>query len=397
MKFAELVESLDLPQTQVAERAWEDGRRRVRRRRGAIAAGASTLAVACILGVIGLTRPDHATTPTPMPHPPMRSVEPRTAPLVQDLLTHGRWRAELGDMDYRRFSGNLDRAVPLSQDPVDRAALAMADPDDEAGAFVLGEDGRWRRVDVPGLVAVHHSGSYTSPALRPTALSPDATRLALPQPNALVVVDLTTATHHRYEVPGPGNTYAIWVDASHVLVVQGGAQHGTMVDLRDGSRSPSPYGPSTRFFENDNLTWGRGDELLLHSVLKWGDGRSVRTEATNSAGFFPQPPLVRNDVVVGDGGVYYDRNNDLPVNTLGITVVDGSNGKVLAYLPLEGQNAYAALLLGWDGDRPVIGVPIPEESGGLFVFAWDWEAGALDPIGHVTGMWTSWGTGQVRE
>jgi hypothetical protein len=271
VKIAELVESLDLPQTHVAERAWDDGQRRVRRRRGIVAAGGAAIAVAGVVAVTMGNGPDREPAPTPRPSP-TRTTEPRTAPLVQDLLTHGHWRAELTDMDYQMFDGNLAHATPLSTDPMERAALAMADPDDEAGAFVLGEDGRWRRVDVPGLDAVHHSGSYTSPALRPTALSPQATHLALPQPNALVVVDLTTGTDRHYDVPGPGNTYAIWADASHVLVVQGGADHGTMVDLRDGSRSPSPYGPSTRFLRNDNLTWSIADELGLHSVLRWGDG-----------------------------------------------------------------------------------------------------------------------------
>ena len=39
----------------------------------------------------------------------------------------------------------------------------MADPDDEAGAYVLGDDGDWRHLDVDGLVPVC-DGTYTSPA-----------------------------------------------------------------------------------------------------------------------------------------------------------------------------------------------------------------------------------------
>jgi hypothetical protein len=391
MRIAELIESLDLPQTQVAEDAWVRARRRVRRRRGALAAAASSVAVSSVIAVLVVAPTDHAERPSSAPSPSTTEGVDRIP--VQRLLTGGRWRLELTDLDYGRYSGDLGAAVPLSQDPVDRAALAMGDPEDEAGAFVLGEDGGWRRVDVPGLVAVRDGAGYTSPVVRPTALSPDATKLALPQPNALVVVDLPTATSRRSDVRGPGNAYAIWADETHVLVAQEQERHGTMVDLSDGSTDPSTYGPSTRFLGETTLTWSRAQNLRLYSYLVWGDGRRVRTPADNNAGYFPQPPLVKDDVVIGVGGV--DRSGSgLTASTTGITAVDGSTGHVLAHLPLQGQAAGTALLFGWQDDRPIIGVPLPQEMGGLFVFAWDWRAGELDPIGHV-GTWTSWGTGQV--
>ncbi len=45
-------------------------------------------------------------------------------------------------MDFQRFGGQLERAVPLSTHPVDRAAIAMADPQERGNpALVLGEDG----------------------------------------------------------------------------------------------------------------------------------------------------------------------------------------------------------------------------------------------------------------
>jgi hypothetical protein len=394
MRIAELVDSLDLPRTEVAERAWEQGRRRVRRRRGALAAGAAAVAVACIAGVIVVSGPDHATTPSPAPSP-SRTDEPRTASLVQPLLTHGRLQQELVNMDFQRFGGHLDQAVPLSSDPVRRAAIAMGYYADDATALVLGEDGEWRRVDVPGLVPVHDQSGYTSPIVRPTSLSPDATELALPQPNGLVVVDLTDGTSRRYDVPGPGNTYAVWADASHVLVAQEQDVHGTMVDLDDGSLARSTYGPSTRFLGDTTLTWG-WDRQPLYSSLHWGDGRNVRTRADNSGGLFPQPPLVNGDVVIGLGGVAASQDPQLNLTT-GFEVVDGSTGKLLAYLPLPGRvKGTTALLLGWDGDRPIIGAPLPPQMGFVFVFAWDWRRGVVEPIG-VVGPWTSWGTGDVTE
>jgi len=391
MNFTDLLDRLELPPTSVAETAWEEGRRRVLRRRGAAAAGAASLAVACVVGIVVVTSPRQDKVPSPAPSP-TESTEPRTAPLVQRLLTGGRWRLELVDMDYGRFSGNYDGAVPLSSAPVGRASLAIGDPRDKAGALVLGEDGTWRRVDVAGLVPVTDESGYTSPVVRPTSLSPDATHLALPQPNALVLVDLTDGSSRRYDVPGPANTYAIWADDEHVLVAEELAVRGTMVDLRDGTTRPSAHGPSTAFLGDATLTWARNHDL--DSVLQWGDGRHVRTPANNAGGFFPQPPLVRDNVVVGLGGVVSSRDPELSL-TVGIEIVDGSTGNLLAYLPLTKGKGSSALLFGWDGDRPIVGVPLPQESSGLFVFTWDWHQGELHPVGHVP-EWTSWGAGDLH-
>ena len=33
--------------------------------------------------------------------------------------------------------------------------------------------------------------------------------------------------------------------------------------------------------------------------MRWEDGREVPSPANNSGGFYPQPPLVSGDVVVG--------------------------------------------------------------------------------------------------
>jgi hypothetical protein len=391
VRIDELVETLDLPETAIAERAWEDARRRVRRRRGAAAAGAAALAVTCVVGVTVALRPDAASVPTPAPPPsPSRTVAQRTAPLVQQLWMHGHWRSAVRGIAFVPGSA----APPgVSTDPVRRAALAINAPGDPARVLVLGEDGRWRGVDVPGLVPAGTQKSYPRPILRPTSLSPDATKLALPQPNALVVVDLAKGTSRRYDVPGPGNLYPAWTDDTHVLLTAEGARHGTVVDLADGSRTPSPYGETTAFADGTTVTWDAGGPT--HSTLVWGDGRQVRTLGDNGGGFFPQPPLVKDGVVVGVGGLYSDSRAPA-VGTIGINVVDGSSGKVLAYLPVTTGDGTDAKLLGWDGGHPLIGLPHPGVVN-LDVFAWDWQHGTLDPVASVGARDVSWGTGRFRE
>lgn len=106
---------------------------------------------------------------------------------------------------------------------------------------------------------------------------------------------------------------------------------------------------------------------------------------------------MRGDVVVGMGGVAFSplRHPEL-ANTNGFQVVDGTTGKLLAFLPISYNASLTALLLGWDGDRPIVGVPLPGQPGALAAFAWDWREGEVASVG-VVGDWTSWGTGVVRE
>jgi hypothetical protein len=310
---------------------------------------------------------------------------------VQRLVIGGAWRSLIAAFPLDRLPA-LDNLPPLESDPVEHAALVMTDPSNDNLPLVLGdEDGLWRQVQRPRLGPVLHSPGYFSPVVRPGSLSPDATLLAIPQPDALVVVDLTDGSHRRYAVPGSHNTFVTWVDDGHVLVVQGGAQHGVMVDLADRSVEPTAYGPTTAFLDGNTLTWAPD---VLHNDLRWGDGRVVSTDANNAGGYFPEPPLVRDDVAVGVMCVC-SGDLGLPFTTWGVVAVDGSSGKILAYLPVTHSKGTQSLLLGWDGDDPVIGLSIHQASGYLYVFSWDWREGALHPIVRV-GDWTSWGTGQVR-
>jgi hypothetical protein len=389
MNLADVLDQVELPATRVADTAWDEARRRMLRRRGQTAGGVAAVAVAATVAVVvgAGSGQKAATPPAPAPTP---TIEQRTAPLVQRLWMHGHWRSEVADLDFGRIPGSA--APPaLSTDPVGHAALAINDPGLKSRVLVLGDDDRWRAVDVPGLVPAGSQELYPRAILRPTSLSPDATRLALPQPNALVVVDLTQGTSRRYDVPGPANLYPVWIDRTHLLLTQEGARHGTIVDLTHGTRTPSPYGETTAFAGDTTVTWDAGGPT--HSTLVWGDGRRVRTIGDNGGGFFPQPPLVRNGVVVGVGGIHSDGRAPW-FGTIGIDVVDGATGKVLAYLPLTRGKGTDATLLGWESDRPLIGIPHPGVVN-LDVFAWDWRHGSLDPIGSVGARDVAWGTGRL--
>ena len=111
----------------------------------------------------------------------------------------------------------------------------MGDPEDQAAAYVLGDDGDWRRLDVAGLtpVADGYDRMYTSSVVRPTGLDPSGTRLAIPQLDTLVVVDLTTGESEEYDVPGPRRVLVAGRDRRRGVVGDGGDRY--VVGLGEGS------------------------------------------------------------------------------------------------------------------------------------------------------------------
>jgi hypothetical protein len=259
-------------------------------------------------------------------------------------------------------------------------------------AAVLGVSD-WRHLDVDGLVPVGVDEVFTTPVVRATGLDDGATRLAIPQPGGLVVVDLTSGDAERYDVPG-SPSYVSWLDDSHVLVADGRAPTGTMVDLADDSTERSPYGPSTRVLADGSaLTWdGRRPP-------EWSDGRIVTTPADNAAGYYPQPPLVRDEVVIGQHQRNSVRNPPpgKPPSALsdgnGLVAVDVDTGAPGAFLPL-GDDIAATSLLGWAGDLPVVGlVGLEDDVLQIRVATWDFMSGELYPLAVLPSSWVAWGVG----
>jgi hypothetical protein len=386
MNLRELVETVDVPPTRVAEEAWDRARQRVVRRR-ATAAGAAGIVVVVGLVGVGVSGSGGDRRPEPLRPSPTTSGEDADFP-----VTVPDW----GELAVDTVPAPGPDAPDLSSDPVGSASLAVAT--DNTTAYVLGDDGAWRLVDVDGLQPVTDHGGNESPVVRPAGLSANGTMLALPQPDALVVVDLTKGTSQRYDVPGPANTYVIWQDSTHVLVVEENRLHGTLVDVATGSTSASDHSRATRVLPDGSaLTWDWG------TPMRWDDGREVTSRANNSGGFFPQPPLVSGDgdVVVGLHGVGRPMSDpgayaaDTLFNHNGVVAVDGDDGDILGFLQLGKGKGDASILLGWSGDLPVVGLATSVSAQQLrtHVVIWDYRAGTVEPLATLPSWWVSWGIG----
>ncbi len=394
MDLRELVDGVDVPDTRVADEAWDRARRRLRRRWGWSAGAAGALVAATLVGAAalvpdaGLPRPAPATTtPDPTPsrtpgsHLPLTIIKP----------------------DWEALAAAPALAPPadapaLSADPVDHAALVIGDAGDEATAYVLGDDGRWRRIDVPGLVPMTEDGVNSSPFTALTALDPTGTRMAIPQPGSLVVVDLTTGESRRYDVSGIARHYAVWVDDTQVLVAVDQSESSVVLDLATGNTEASPLDPSTRFLPDGSmLSWP-----WPGSDYTW-NGVDTSSPVNNDAAFTASPPLVRDGrgVVVNNG---YEIRHPAPefppqrvTSTIGIAAVDLASGDPIGYVqltrPLAAKGTYS-MLLGWRGSDPVLGLVNEQLSSiHLIVVAWDVDAGTLAPIATLPSWLVVWGVG----
>ena len=205
-------------------------------------------------------------------------------------------------------------------------------------------------------------------------------------------MDLTTGDAERYDVPGQ-NTYAIWHDASHVLVAGEPGATGTVVDLDTGGIEPSAYGPSTRVLPDGSaLTWGAGTPRC--------DGTTARSSR------WPTTPAAssRNrhwssgegDVVVGLhglGGPSSEPDSTLVTHN-GVVAVDGDDGAVLGFLQLDTGKGNASTLLGWAGDLPVLGLVRAEDNAfQTRVVTWDYRSGELHPLAVLPTWFVAWGVG----
>ncbi len=205
MNLRELIEDVDVPDTRVAEGTWERARGRVRRRR-LVTTGAAGLAVATARSPSADARRSAGRRPGAA----------RLADADRRSGRDGRDRPRLGGA--RRQPGALAhcRRRPAEREPRRPRVPGHGGPGRRRRCVRARRRRRLAAARRPGLQPVRN-GTHIRALVRSTSLDETATRLAIPQPDGLFVVDLTTGDAERYDVPGQ-NTYALWHDASHVLV-----------------------------------------------------------------------------------------------------------------------------------------------------------------------------------
>ncbi|WP_433831358.1 hypothetical protein ACQP2E_13295 [Actinoplanes sp. CA-015351] len=198
----------------LAHTAWSRARRTRQRRYGISVAAVAALTISAAFFPT-------ASQNTPLPEPIATSLTPQVHRIPAGLPT--RLIAPLPPRSADLIPGDVQ---PLSAYPIE-AAMAVFQPTvPEPGAepepiYAVAPDGIWVELDVADLTFTHDEGGNRAAPLRPLSLSPDRRRIAIPQPQAVVVVDLPTATAHRIGVPGL-NEQVAWQDDTTVLVGAGG-------------------------------------------------------------------------------------------------------------------------------------------------------------------------------
>jgi hypothetical protein len=247
------------------QKLWDSGTRLRRRRQLTVIAGAAVTTVAITVASVAVQARDSALPDRPAttasPTPPDDSVAPLgKVPYVTEEQVQPQFDpAELDSVPWDpaitvRSWDPVD-PVPLVDDPVEHAAVAVQSNYDEPDAIaVLGDDGRWRSLDVSGL-DFPNSYEYELGVSR-GSLSPDGTHLALGQIDGVVVVDLTSGARRTYDVPGLGPRWqsrqVFWnPDATRVYVSSAAATPARAIDLATGETAAVPFEPGASAFLAD--------------------------------------------------------------------------------------------------------------------------------------------------
>ncbi|MEU8660392.1 hypothetical protein [Actinoplanes philippinensis] len=285
-RLTELLEetSADVTPPAFAATAWATARR-VRRRRQVLATVAAFAAVIAVtVPLRGRDRDDiRPAPPAPVPSVPVPSARVVAVRGV-DVVPPAPVLRPVSPLpaDFTIPAG----APELSGHPVDRAVAVVQERDPESAdrsmrpLHVLDAAGKWVRIDVGDLVRTHDGGGNEADPLRSTSLSPDGRRVAVPQPEALVVIDLPAAKAHRIPVLGL-NEQVMWSGDAIVLVGQGAA--GVVrVDWAAATVSPEPAAMSAWHGGGSAVASGDIAELIGaeggRKVRVWrpGDARPVR-------------------------------------------------------------------------------------------------------------------------
>jgi hypothetical protein len=309
----------------LAEPAWSRAHRVRRRRRALVAVAAAAAVVVGTSTVVTALRPE-GPVPVPAGPTPSPTLQP-TVPGVDHVpATPDRARPAGLPVDLS-VAPPADSAT-LTQRPLDHA-IALVQLHAAEGAiaplpvYALAADGSWRRIEVVDLTFIRDADGNRADPLRSTALSPDGRHAAIAQPDAIILVDLTSGDVRHIVRPGY-HELVLWRDNRTVLV--GGDAAVYTVDVATATAEPvnaavplwdlavPPVGerwiqlPPTAAYHRDaarpvlrHLSWALSDPrgelpvdssgLAPYGVLDWHGPALRRGELVVRAGWGYTPTL----------------------------------------------------------------------------------------------------------
>ena len=216
----------------------------------------------------GCTSPtDEDSVSTPSPAAPTPSVTQAAVDDVDIVITRPDWPS----LETDAVAPPRRDAVPLSENPVRRAALAVTDLAGDRGIYVLGRDGEWRRSTVRtcGTSSRGPAGVARALAQRPRRQRHPAGCSSGREPGRDRPDDRGL---RALRVPGQ-NDHVAWEDPSHVLVGQDRRLSGRLVDLETGQLTESTHRDTTRVpcrRPRSDVGWRPGQRQLLLQRVEVG-------------------------------------------------------------------------------------------------------------------------------
>ncbi|MFC4071744.1 hypothetical protein [Actinoplanes subglobosus] len=388
-RLTELFEetAADVAAPALAATAWATARR-VRRRRQVLASVAAFAAV--VAATVPLRdRGDHID-----PAPPAPSVSPVTPGV--DVMPEKPATKSLAPLP-ATFAIPAD-VRKLSEHPVDRAVAVVQHHTWEQldqsmrPLYVIDVMGQWTVVDVGDLTRTRDESGNEADPLRSTALSPDGRRVAVPQPEALVVIDLPAGKAHRIPLPGL-NEQVMWSGDATVFVGQGSVGV-TRVDWATGTVSAEPAAMNAWIGGGSRDAAADIAEFVVagldRKVRVWrpGDATPVREVPVDLTVVRPEGYGINQwyGAAVPDGAGRIAAaawGDHVPPSGPGnyggvqmLTVVDSTTGRVDRLLDLgAGRSKVCCDILDWLDDRTVLAHTDKE---GLIT--WDIRTGEITRI-----------------
>ncbi len=401
----------------VADRAWRIAVQQERRQRFAFVAGAAAAAV--LVTALIANPPSFDRTAPPASVPPSPSASSTDTPASPSVPPAGKTPESVSDQ-LRRISqppwddvnvealplidtelpARLDPwgepATALSEDPVN-SALAVAQPSGRSlDIRVLGDDRRWRELDIPAIEPSFSDGSVVS-LIGGSPISPDGRQLALPQPDGLAVIDLTSGSSRQFDIPAIDPTPWLaratqWApDGTRIMMgpatsswkgpVQPG--HGWLIDVSSGDVQSVPYDATQAAFAPDGAVIEVRTPCCGYDQLWHYQGGQLTERVTVDVWLNEVAPAMGQVMAVSRNVHAWVPPKGIDDQD-GILVVDPGSGELLAELPMRTPHlAENAKLLGWL-DHETLVFLVPDQASRTYqarvLVAWNYKSGQLSRL-----------------